>query len=172
MTDGTLRLRLQPLPALRLAQVSAQVDDVDEIAATVEALFWTLTARLAAAGAPMSGRVIRTYSGRPDGSKIDVAVGVTLAQGADPAAGLESAGLESAGLESAELPAVERGAVATHRRAANGTDDPWLAVDAVLAERGLESWGLYRQVRLEDTDDDRHVFELQCPVREIGGGCP
>lgn len=50
--------------------------------------------------------------------------------------------------------------------------DPWLAVDAVLAERGLESWGLYRQLHLEDTDDDRQVFELQRPVRESGGACP
>ncbi|WUI00524.1 GyrI-like domain-containing protein [Spirillospora sp. NBC_00431] len=157
MTENQLRLRA--LPALRLAQASGQVDDVTEIAATVEVLFETLTARLAATGAPMSGRGIRTYFGRPDGSKIDVAVGVPLAPDADPPAGLELA----------ELPAEERGAVVTHRHTADDTGgDPWLAVDSVLAERGLESWGLYRQVHLEDTDDHQ-VFELQCPVRESGG---
>ncbi|WP_433333946.1 MerR family transcriptional regulator [Spirillospora sp. CA-294931] len=133
MTHGTLRL--EPLPALRLAQVSGEVNDTSEIAA----LHRELLARLN----PSDGRVVSTYNG---GSKIEVAVGVPLAPGQDPPDGLHLA----------ELPAVERGAVLTRRPS---TDDPWLTVDAVLHERGLESHGPYREV----TDGD--LVELQCPVR-------
>ncbi|WP_158891342.1 MerR family transcriptional regulator [Amycolatopsis anabasis] len=158
LTMTTSTLRLEPLPALRLAQVSGEVNDVSEIGDMVDALSETLAARLAAAGVPMSGRGVRTYYGRPDGSKIDVAAGVPLAPDADPVTGLELA----------ELPAEERAAVVTHRRAAEDTTDPWLTVDVALAERGLESYGTYRLVHLRDTDDDHEVVELQCPVRDSG----
>ncbi|RKS76260.1 DNA-binding transcriptional MerR regulator [Actinomadura pelletieri DSM 43383] len=157
MVTGTLHLR--PLPALRLAQVSGEVNDTSEIGAMVSALSETLAARLSAAGTPLVGRGVRTYHGRPDGSKIDVAVGIPLPPGADPVAGLELA----------EVPAENRGAVVTHHRAAGDTLDPWLTVDVVLEERGLESWGVYRQVHMEGAADGLQVFELQCPVRELPG---
>jgi DNA-binding transcriptional MerR regulator len=153
LTMATGTLRLGPLPALRLAQLSGEVNDTSEISAMVESLSEALTA----AGAPTNGRV-HTYYGHPDGSKIDVAVGIPLAPNAAPATGLELA----------ESPAIDEGAAVTHRRAPEDTADPWLAVDIVLEEHGLESWGVYRQIHLEDTDDGHRVYELQCPTRPIG----
>jgi DNA-binding transcriptional MerR regulator len=64
MTNRTLEL--EALPALRLAQVSAEVNDTTEISAVVGPLFDTLAQRLTAAGLPVEGRGIRTYFGRPD----------------------------------------------------------------------------------------------------------
>ncbi|MGH3923914.1 MAG: GyrI-like domain-containing protein [Pseudonocardiaceae bacterium] len=153
MTNSTLRL--EPLPALRLAQVSGEVNDTSEIGATVAVLFETLTARLAAAGVPMSGRVIRTYYGHPDDAKIDVAVGLPP----DPVAGLELA----------ELPGEDWAAVVTHRGPAEDIADAWHTLDVGLEERGLESYGLHRQVHLEDMENHR-VVELQCPVRNSCSG--
>lgn len=149
MTNDTLRI--QPLPALRLAQVSGAVNDTSEIPALVDVLI----SRLAATG--IGGNGVRTYYGRPDGSKIDVAVGVPLAADTDPPAGLELA----------RLPSEERAAVVTHGTA-DEDGDPWLTVDAALAERGLESHGVYRQVHVRDEGEGRPVFELQCPVRDSG----
>ncbi|GAA5151194.1 hypothetical protein GCM10023321_17800 [Pseudonocardia eucalypti] len=143
--------RIQPLPAPRLAQVSGAANDTSEIPAMVD----TLISRLAATG--IGGNGIRTYHGRPDGSKIDVAVGVTLDAEADPPAGLELA----------RLPAEERAAVVTHGTA-DDDGDPWLTVDAALAERGLESYGVYRQVHVRGEGEGRPVVELQCPVRDSG----
>lgn len=156
MTNSTLRLT--SLPALRLAQVSGEVNDTSEIGEAVGILSGTLTARLAAAGAPAHGAAIRTYYGRPDGSKIDVAVAVPLEPGAEPPEGLELA----------ELPAEERAAIVTHRGPAEEIGDAWNTLDVGLAERGLESYGPYRQVHLDETGE--HV-ELQCPVRDNGSGC-
>jgi len=158
MTNRTLRI--QPLPALRLAKVGAEVNDTSEIGAMAAVLFETLTERLAAAGVAMSGRGIRTYYGRPDGSKIDVAVGVPLAPDADPAPGLELA----------ELSAEDHAASVTHRGPAEDIGDAWLAIDVGLAERGLESHGPHRQLHHEEAAD-HWVVELQCPVRESGSAC-
>jgi len=153
MTNSTLRLA--PLPALRLAQVSAEVNDTSEIGAAVG----ILTSRLAAAGE--SAR-IHTYYGRPDGSKIDVAVAVPLEPGAEPVAGLALV----------ELPAEERAAIVTHRGPAEEIGDAWNTLDVGLAERGLESYGPYRQIHLDETGGDGDVVvELQCPVRDNGSGC-
>ncbi|SDM58134.1 MerR family transcriptional regulator [Allokutzneria albata] len=141
MTDDTLCLG--PLPALRLAGLSAEVNDTSEISAVVTALEDRLDA---------PGPVIRAYYGRPDGSKIEVAVGVRLAPDAGPGPGLELV----------ELPGEPRGAIVTHTRSDEDTSDPWLTVDVALGARGLESYGHYRQIPLGD-----QVVELHCPVREI-----
>jgi DNA-binding transcriptional MerR regulator len=153
MTESTLRL--QPLPALRLAHVSGEVNDTSEIRAMVGALTEALAERLAAVGASTVSRV-HIYDGRLDGSKIDVTVGVPLAPGEAPAAGLDVA----------ELPAVERAAVVRQHRTNDDTTDPWLTVDTALAQRALESYGPYRQVHLRDAEDGGGVVELQCPVRD------
>ncbi|WP_064745563.1 MerR family transcriptional regulator [Pseudonocardia acaciae] len=145
LTMSSDTLRLEPLPALRLAQVSGEVNDASEIGAMVAAL----SGRLAAAG-------VRVYYGRPDGSKIDVMVGVPLAPGVDPGPGLELG----------EVPAEERGAVVTLARTDGDPADPWLTVDAVLAEHGLQSHGPYRELPLA-----ADVVELHCPVHDTAA-CP
>jgi DNA-binding transcriptional MerR regulator len=155
MTNSTLQLKA--LPALRLAQVSAEVNDTTEIGATTGALFQTLTERLAAAGLSMPGRGIRTYYGRPDGSKIDVAVALPVDSDLEPVDGLELV----------ELPAEEHGASVVHRGPANEISDAWQTMDVALEQRGLESHGIHRQVHL--TNDD--AAELQCPVRPAGSAC-
>lgn len=152
MTESTLRL--EPLPALRLAGVGGEVNDTSEIKATADGLSEDLAARLAVAGVS-AGRVC-VFDGRSDGSKIDVAVGIPLAPDDEPPAGLEVT----------DVPAAERAAmVQQHRMDGDGTD-PWLAIDTALARRGLASYGPYRLVHLREAEDGEHVVELQCPVRE------
>lgn len=155
MTESTLRL--EPLPALRLAGVSGEVDDTSEIKAMVDVLSETLAVRLAAGGAPLAGRVC-TFEGRPDGSMIDVVVGIRLAPGDEPPAGLDVI----------HVPAATRAAVAEQHRVSDAAVDPWLTIDTALARRDLESYGPYRLVRLRNTDGDDgdHVVHLQCPVRD------
>ncbi len=159
MTNSTLELKA--LPPLRLAQTSAEVNDTTEIGATTSILFATLNERLAAAGLPVEGQSIRTYYGRPDGSKIDVAVAVTL-----------DTSIESIdGLELVDLPAEPRAASVTHRGPASEIADAWQTMDVALEQRGLESYGVHRQFQLDSDDPDNTVVELQCPVREAGTAC-
>lgn len=145
MTNSTLAVK--SLPALRLAQVSAEVNDTTELGAAVSTLLDTLTERAAAAG--LIGVPVRTYYGRPDGSKIDVAVGLPATAAV-------------AGLELVELPAVDQAASVVHRGPAEEIADAWQTLDVGLEERGLESYGMHRQIH--------HVngVELQCPVRDLG----
>lgn len=154
-------LRLEPLPELHVAHVHGEVNHISEIGAMVEALFGNLTEQLDAAGMSPVGRNIRLYNGRSDGSKIDVSVGVLLESGAALAAGLETV----------ELAAEARGAAMRYHRLSADTTDPWLTVDVLLEERGLESYGPYREIHYENGPGNRRIVELQCPVRDIGGAC-
>lgn len=155
MTNTTLELK--PLPALRVAQVSAVVDDTTEISRVVEPLFDTLVKRLSSAGISIVGHGIRTYYGRPDGTKIDVAAAVPVA--ADVA--------EIEGADIVELRAEARGASMVYRGPAADIADAWKALDVGVAKHGLTSHGLHREVLIEVTDDFAHcVAELQCPVRD------
>lgn len=160
MTNGTLEIKT--LPALRLAQVSAEVNDTTEISAMTGALFDTLTQRLKAAGLAMNGGGIRTYYGRLDGSKIDVAAALPLASGVDAVDGLELV----------ELPAEDKAASVIHRGPTAEIADAWHTLDVGLEQRGLESYGVHRQIYVDgDDDSDSWVVELQCPVRERGTAC-
>lgn len=159
MTNTTLRLG--PLPALRQAQLSAEVNDTSEISAMTSTLFEALATRLTEAGLPITDGGVRTYYGRPDGSKIDIAVGVPLGPHADPVAGLELA----------ELAAEDRAATVTYRGPAEDIADAWHTIDVALEEHGLESYGVHRQVHIDRTGD-HSVVELQCPVRDSGTPSP
>lgn len=154
MTNPTLELKA--LPALRLAQVRAEVNDTTEISAVVGPLFETLTQRLAAAGLPVEGRGIRTYFGRPDGSKIDVAAAVPV----DAEVG------HFDGVEIVELPGEETAAAVVHRGPAGDIADAWQTFAVATDEQGLTPFGVHRQVYLHTPDDsDEWVVELQCPVQ-------
>ena len=81
-------LQLRALPALRLAQISTEVDDTTEISTVVGPLSDLLVQRLTAAGLrgeTMGPAAIR----RPDGSRIDVAAGVPVDALMGPIAGVE-----------------------------------------------------------------------------------
>lgn len=161
MTNDTLQIKA--LPALRLAQVSAEVNDITEISGLVGALFDTLTQRLTAAGVPITGRGIRTYYGRPDGSKIDIAAGLPVGSGVGPVDGVEFV----------ELPAEAVAAAVVHRGPVAEIADAWQTFDVGLEQRGLASYGTSRQVYLETPEDsDDWVVELQCPVGQGGDACP
>jgi predicted transcriptional regulator YdeE len=154
MTNPTLELKA--LPALRLAQISAEVNDTTEIGAVVGPLFDAVTRRLAAAGVPVEGRGVRTYHGRPDASRIEVAAGVAVDDRIGPIEGLEIV----------EIPAEETAAAVVHRGPVAEIADAWRAFGVATDELGLTPFGVQRQVFLDASDDpDECVVELQCPVR-------
>ncbi len=160
VTNSTLEFK--PLPALRLAQVSAEVNDTVEIPTATRELFETLTARLESAGHPLEGRGIRTYYGRPDGSKIDVATGIPVGAAADPIDGLETV----------ELDREEPAAAVVFRGPPDEIADAWYTFEVALEEHGLESYGVNRQLFIDAPDGaDEWIVELQCPVRDRGSGC-
>lgn len=161
MTNQTLQIKA--LPALRLAQVSAEVNDITEIGAVVGPLFDTLAGRLAVAGVPIIGRGIRTYYGRPDGSKIDIAAALPVGAGVGPVDGVEFV----------DLPAEAMAAAVVHRGPVAEISDAWQTFDVAVEQRGMTSYGTCRQVYLETPEDsDTWVVELQCPVREAAEACP
>ncbi len=93
------------LPAQRIAQVRAEVNDISEIGATVDILL-----RKIPKDEPIT---IRTFYGRLDGSKIDVAVGIPLTDHAEPVDGLDIVGIAGGGTcRDRHLPRPARG----HRR--------------------------------------------------------
>lgn len=160
MTNRTLEIR--PLPALRLAQVSTQVNDTTEIPAAVADLVDTLSARLGGTGLDVRGRGIRTYYGHPDGSWIDVAVGVPLPSDANGAGGADRGGgppiltdveVEAIdGVEVVDLPAVDTAAVVVHRGPASDIAEAWRTFDVATDQHGLTPYGIHRQVFLDPAD--------------------
>ncbi|MEV4639807.1 helix-turn-helix domain-containing protein [Actinoplanes sp. NPDC049548] len=71
--------QLKELPPLRLVQAGAEVNDISEIGTMTAVLLDRVSQRLSATGVPAAGPRVQTYYGRPDGSKIDVAVGWPVA---------------------------------------------------------------------------------------------
>ncbi len=161
MTNDTMEIKA--LPALRLAQVSAEVNDTTEISALIGSLFDTLAARLAVAGVPVSGRGIRTYYGRPDGAKIDIAAALPVGTDVGPIDGVELV----------ELPAEAMAATVVHQGPVAEIADAWQTFEVGVEQRGLTSYGTCRQVYLETPEDsDDWVVELQVPVRKGDAACP
>ena len=154
MTNDTLQLR--ELPPLRLLRAGAEVNDISEIGAMTQVLAERATQRLAAAGMPVPGPRVHTYYGRPDGSKIEVGVGWAV----EP--GFAAVG----GLDLVELPGEPDGAGVVHGDPATDLADAWPAFEVALEQRGLESYGVSRQVHRDDS-----TIELQVPVRPRGSAC-
>jgi len=154
MTNDTLQLH--ELPPLRLVRAGAEVNDVSEIGAMIRALVEQANRQLTAAGVRVTGPRVHTYYGRPDGSKIEVGVGWAV----EP--GFAAVG----GLELVDLPAERDGAGVLHQDPATELPDAWAAFEVALERRGLESYGVSRQVHRDDA-----TIELQCPVRPLGSAC-
>ncbi|GAA0613333.1 MerR family transcriptional regulator [Kribbella sandramycini] len=148
MTNGTLTLG--PLPAIRLLHLQTEVNDESEIGGAVDALSTELDAL------QLTGQRVHTYFGGPD--KIEVSVGVAVAATATA----------SDGLTLTDVPAVPEGATVTYRGPAEGIGDTWRTLDVALDEQGLESYGIYRDIRLDTSDPDEVVVELQAAVRPAG----
>lgn len=153
--------QLKDLPRLRLMQAGAEVNDISEIGTMTAVLLDQVSQRLSATSVPTAGPRIQTYYGRPDGSKIDVAVG--WPGGADWAV--------PDGLDVVELPQESNGACVVHHGPASDIADAWQAFDVALEQRGLEPYGVSRQVHLHGEAPDDVVVELQCPVRARGSFC-
>ncbi|MFF1823605.1 MerR family transcriptional regulator [Kribbella sp. NPDC058245] len=146
MTNQTLRLG--PLPALRLLHLSAEVNDESEIGGAVQ----TLTEQLDALR--LQGQRIHVYDGRTD--KITVSVGVAAEEPREC-------------LELTELPAEPQGVSVTYRGPLDGVADTWRTLDVALEEQGLESYGVYRDLRLDTQDPQQVIVELQVTVRPNAG---
>ncbi len=140
------------------------MNDATEISALVGSLFDTLSQRLADAGVPVAGRGIRTYYGRPDGSKIDIAAGLPVGSDVGPIDGVQFV----------ELPAEATAAAVIHRGPVAEIADAWQTFDVGIEQRGMRSYGTCRQIYLETpVDSDHWVVELQVPVRGRGEDtCP
>lgn len=163
MTNSTLTVTA--LPALRLAQLSGEANDTTEIGAVVA----TLLDRAAAAG--LTGLDIRTYYGRPDGSKIDVTVGHAGELGRRRTRVGRAAGCGAGRVRGASRTGRgDRRRMANDGRRARGTPRRvagWGQITSsprgqMTLSRGLEPYGLHRQIHRADS------VELQCPVRELG----
>ncbi len=153
--------QLKELLRLRLVQASAEVNDISEIGTMTAVLLDRVSQRLSATSVPTAGPRIQTYYGRPDGSKIDVAVGWPVDAGCTVPDGLDVV----------ELPEERNGACVVHHGPASDIADAWQALDVALEERGLEPYGVSRQVHLHGDAPDDVVVELQCPVRARGSFC-
>ncbi|WP_275980148.1 MerR family transcriptional regulator [Couchioplanes caeruleus] len=153
--------QLKELPRLRLMQASAEVNDISEIGTMTAVLLDRVSRQLSAATVPPAGPRVQTYYGRPDGSKIDVAVGWPVGVG----------GSVPDGLDVVELPEERHGACVVHHGPASDIADAWQAFDVALEQRDLEPYGVSRQVHLHGDAPDDVVVELQCPVRPRGSLC-
>lgn len=138
----------KPLPAVRLAQLSALVSDNSEVGPAIGPMFERVAATLAP---PPPTPAIGWYS--EEGDRLRVA------------AGWEAPAVE--GLEQGELPAADRAVTAVYRGPMAGIGDAWQALARHVAEAGLEFAGPCREVYLETPMDapDDWVTELQQPVR-------
>lgn len=124
-------LQLGALPALRLNAVQATVLDEAEIGTAATDLLATLRD---VAGATVSSAVdlVLIYDGRAE-EQIVVSAGHP---GADPVPGLQQI----------DIPAAPEGVTVTFAGAPGDVGDAWIAIDARVAEQGLRTTGIYRQV--------------------------
>lgn len=146
MTSTTLQL--QPLPALRLAGLSAQVSDETEIGHAVRRLDSVLRARV---GERPGSAVVRIYDAAPDGGPIEVAIGIEIVGDDVPD-----------GLSVSELPGEPRGASISYDHALESEADAWLTLDTALEPYGLTTTSPYRAV-VGDAS-----ITLQAPVIACG----
>ena len=145
----------KPLPAVRLAQLTATVPDSGAISAWMGPAYERLVAALGTAGAPPNAPAISWYDG--DGETLTIAAGFPTQ--------LSSVGVDD--VEIADLAAVPRAVTVIHRGAMDTINDSWQALARQVDERGLVAFGPCREVYLQTPTDDqgRWVTELQQPVR-------
>ena len=148
----------KPLPAVLLAQLTDEVDSVEDIPPLVGPMFGRLMGGLAGAGVAPAGPDIAWYEGRGDRMGLGVAAPIDESS--------REAALSVDGVEVAELPAADRALVVTHYGAMDSIGQTWQDLMTEADRRGLGFAGRGREVYLETPDDnpDAWVTELQQPV--------
>ncbi len=146
--DSQMEFTRTSLPEVHLAQLTAEVAEQPEIAGVIGPLFERL---VSAFDGRLPGPSRAWYAG--DGDRLRLAAAVEAAE-------------VPAGVEQGSLPAVERAVVTTYRGPISGIGDAWQALGAHLAEQGLETAGICREIYHEIHLDGRRdeVVELQQPL--------
>lgn len=142
-------LELAALPGIRLASLRTTVNDESEIRDAVAKLLPRLRGRLADHGI-CDVDVVLTYDGITDE---DVVV-VTAGTAAPDAAALD--------LDVVEVEGADRGVTVRFDIPPSDTGDAWITLDARLADHGLETTGVYRQILTRQGG-----VILQAPVRGL-----
>lgn len=141
---------LGPLPALRLVGLTAVVADESEIGDAVKDILPRLRSQLETHELA-DAEIVLTYDGT-DGGTIVVTAGVPLTDGQVP------------GLETVEVPGADRGATVRFATPP-AVGEAWRALDEQLADTGLQTSGVHRQVLSRDGG-----VVLAAPVRDLAGG--
>lgn len=148
----------QALPALRVVQLSAPVNDGEQVGEVVGPLFGRVDHAVHAARLAPAGPSLGHYSMTGDAMVAAAAYPVGPEVGEAEATG--------AGLELAELPAQPRALVTTLRGPLTGIGEAWQALSREVEARGLSFAGPCREIyhAAEMDDPDNWVIELQQPV--------
>jgi DNA-binding transcriptional MerR regulator/effector-binding domain-containing protein len=153
-----LQFEEKPLPATLLAQLTDEVDSVEEIGPRIGPMFGRLVGGVRGAGVEPSGPNLAWYEGR--GERTGIGAAVPISEDArDRVAGIE-------GVEVTTLPEVARAITVVHLGAMDTIGETWQALEAEAERRGLRAVGTCREVYLEEPQDnpDAWVTELQQPV--------
>lgn len=150
------------LPAVRLAQVSGRVTDMNELGTTIGPAFDRLVGALTAAGVALQTPSVAWYDGDAEGTTWGVGFPTALesVDGVENVQGLEGPAV-------ADLPAAPRAVTVIHRGSMATIGDTWQALATTVDASGLTAYGPCREVYLETPMDDQDawVTELQQPVR-------
>jgi effector-binding domain-containing protein len=144
----------KPLKAAHVAQLTTVVADTGEISEWMTPAYQRLVGTLTAAGAPPREPSISWYEADGTGLR----VGASFPTALDTSPGEE--------VEIADLPAVPTAVTVIHRGTMATIGESWQTLERHIADRGLESVGVCREVYLETPMDDQSawVTELQQPV--------
>ncbi|MDR7251680.1 DNA-binding transcriptional MerR regulator [Nocardioides sp. BE266] len=153
-----LQFEDKSLPAVLLAQITDEVERVEEIGARIGPMFGRLMGGVMGAGIEPAGANVAWYEGR--GERTGIGAAVPIAE--DARAEAESI----AGVEVSTLSAVERAVTVVHHGAMDTIGETWQALETEVERRGLHAVGTCREVYLEEPQDnpDAWVTELQQPV--------
>jgi DNA-binding transcriptional MerR regulator len=158
-------VQVKRVPAVRVAESTALAPDFEpeSIGPVAGPLFSGLAGQLDAAGVAMTGAAIAYYDVVPDGILVHAAFPVVADfPGPDfPAA--ECPGFDFTVLD---LPGFEQAATIVHHGPMSEVMPTGQALARWIDENGYRQLGLFREVYLEVTEDQRDwVTELQAPVR-------
>ncbi|OLT18048.1 MerR family transcriptional regulator [Serinicoccus sp. CUA-874] len=141
-------LKLDALPALRLAALQAVVGDESEIGDAVADLLSRVRDQLAKNGVT-DVEVVLTYDGTSEDSIV-----VT--------AGAPTSDAQVPGLEVVRVEGADRGAIVRFDTPPVDIGDAWIAIDANLEQSGQETTGVYRQTLTRDGG-----VVLQAPLKDL-----
>ncbi len=143
------------LPALRLAELTADVDAQPEIGEAIGPLYQRLAPAILATGAPLGPSIGWYEMDAEGGGRIHAA--------------WEYAGAPAPGFEIAELPTEASAVCTTYVGPVTHINEPWQAVARHIEASGLQVGGPCREIYLEQPADldpeGQWVVEIQMPVQ-------